>query len=359
MKRYLSISCTVGLALAVLLSNVAMALAAPANDSPESAQEVASVPFSATVNNSEATTGQTEPTGCGMGKAVWYSFTPSQDMRVEASTGGNVDTVIGVYTGTAGSMNMITCNDWYYGENALIRWNAEQGTTYMVAVGGYSQYSSGEIRVNIKSIPTDLEMTLEFDPVQWISAASENPVVLGTLDCSVPVDNVLVSLYLEQDNTYAYADTPVDCDGPTRFLTSTSSGDFKGKLTGLTGTASFDGEDVEATASVMLVTCTRFGTLGPDFLSGSSRKDKLCGLDGNDIITGGAGDDTLRGGNGNDTLRGGDGNDLIFGGLGDDRLFGQAGTDTLRGNEKNDVLDGGSGSDTCNGDQGFNRKKNC
>ena len=64
-----------------------------------------------------------------------------------------------------------------------------------------------------------------------------------------------------------------------------------------------------------------------DFLSGSSRNDRLTGGVGKDVITGNGGNDTLIGDKGNDVLKGGTGNDKLIGGLGADDLYGGTGAD--------------------------------
>lgn len=360
MKNRARVSLIAVMAVTAVLAGATGAAAAPTNDDPSAPQEISALPYSTSLNTSTATTSQNEPAACNLGKAVWYSFTPGQDLRIEASTAGsNFDTVLAVFTGTPGSFTTVTCSDDHYSYTSLTRWDAEAGTTYMIAAGGYSN-STGSLQLNIESIPTELEMTLTFDPTEWVNSASGTPVILGTLDCSVPVNNVPVEIIVEQDRQDAYGQASVDCDGPTRFIATFSSyGEFSGKNAAITGVARAAGEEARATDSAMLVACTRFGTLGNDSLVGTGRPDKLCGLDGNDTISGGGSNDTLRGGEGNDTLRGSDGDDLLFGGPGSDRLYGQAGDDTLRGSEKNDHLDGGTGSDKCLGEGGFNTKRNC
>ncbi len=103
------------------------------------------------------------------------------------------------------------------------------------------------------------------------------------------------------------------------------------------------------------------GTAGNDYLTGSSKADKLyagagndvmLGGAGNDELFGGAGNDTLNGGRGNDILNGGDGNDVLDGGEGSDVLSGGAGADILSGGDGNDKLYGGDGNDVLLGGKG-------
>ena len=61
---------------------------------------------------------------------------------------------------------------------------------------------------------------------------------------------------------------------------------------------------------------TIVGTLGPNFLVGTSRRDVIRGRAGNDVILGLGGTDTICGNTGNDRLVGGIGTDFIYGGFG-------------------------------------------
>jgi Ca2+-binding RTX toxin-like protein len=82
---------------------------------------------------------------------------------------------------------------------------------------------------------------------------------------------------------------------------------------------------------------TQVGSVGPDKLSGTRRRDVIVALDGNDTIRGLGGNDLLCGGAGNDTLTGGDGKDT---------LLGQGGADTVKGGDAKDLCIGGKGKDS-------------
>ncbi|MHB1214728.1 MAG: VCBS domain-containing protein [Thiobacillus sp.] len=94
------------------------------------------------------------------------------------------------------------------------------------------------------------------------------------------------------------------------------------------------------------------GGEGSDTLHAGAGSDVLDGGMGADTLFGDEGDDILNGGEGNDALHGGAGADLLDGGTDDDLLFGDDGADTLNGGEGNDTLHGGTGSDVLNGGVG-------
>jgi len=97
---------------------------------------------------------------------------------------------------------------------------------------------------------------------------------------------------------------------------------------------------------------TKKGTTGVDFLTGSSKADKIYGDEGNDSIWGMSGSDLLYGDAGNDAVHGGGGSDIIYGGDGNDSLNGDTGTDTLIGGAGADKAWGGTGNDVLTGDLG-------
>lgn len=100
------------------------------------------------------------------------------------------------------------------------------------------------------------------------------------------------------------------------------------------------------------VSCTIFGTVGPDVLRGTPGADVICGLGGDDRIAAGGGNDLVLGGPGNDRLDGGAGSDVLIGGVGNDQLSGGSGSDELWGNSGSDGLFGGSGNDELHGGDG-------
>src|SRR5687767_3614500 len=51
----------------------------PANDNFADAEEIGALPFSATVDNTDATNELGEPSGCSVNRSVWYSFTPAEN----------------------------------------------------------------------------------------------------------------------------------------------------------------------------------------------------------------------------------------------------------------------------------------
>ena len=119
----------------VMLGWVAPAHAdAPGNDSIESAVAF-SIPFTDTVDTSEATYGA-EDQECGAA-TVWYRFMPTESGWVEFNTAGSdFDTMLGLYLPVDGGHELVACNDdSVYGFQSQIGWDVAAGSTYYISVG--------------------------------------------------------------------------------------------------------------------------------------------------------------------------------------------------------------------------------
>ena len=214
------------------------------------------------------------------------------------------------------------------------------------------------------------ELTLRFDTVQFVNSISEDPVIIGTLECSAAAENVAVYVEVTQNqeprDTYADGRTSVDCDDTVRWMIVTGYGEFEGGPVAVEGTAVYDSNndyepeaETDRSDTASLIGCTRIGSLKDDTLKGKDKRDRLCGLDGDDTLIGAGEGDLLRAGPGNDVLKGGRARDILLGGEGEDSIWGGAGNDTLSGDQQNDYMHGGTGKDKCVGGPGRDRQRSC
>ena len=109
--------------------------------------------------NKQDTTGATlqlgEPRPCaGIGRTVWYSFTPSTDLLLTADTlGSNYDTALAAYTGTSlAALSTVACNDDFFSLLSRVEFVASAGVTYHFQVGGFFG-SSGNLVFNLAGEP--------------------------------------------------------------------------------------------------------------------------------------------------------------------------------------------------------------
>lgn len=126
-------------AASLVLPGSAAAAAPPPNDHVANATIVTSVPFTDTVDTSEATFFGEPGTFFNAGYTVWYSFTPSEFLAVEVNTvGTNYDTLLEVYVRDpeTGELETTTLeHDPMAALESRIDFRVEPGTTYYILAG--------------------------------------------------------------------------------------------------------------------------------------------------------------------------------------------------------------------------------
>jgi hypothetical protein len=83
-----------------------------AGDDFDAATQIGSTPYANTLDVSRATAAADDPTDCfGNASSVWYAYTPTESGLLDISTAGSdYDTALGVYTGSRGALDPVTCN---------------------------------------------------------------------------------------------------------------------------------------------------------------------------------------------------------------------------------------------------------
>jgi hypothetical protein len=127
----------------------------PANDN--FANQIALTGATATTKgtNSGATGEVGEPAQSGPINSAWWSWTaPTTGVYNIHTRGSNFDTYLSVFTGSGvGNLTLIGANDDSGGSlSSLVSLNATAGTTYRIAVDGYSS-ATGAIQLNIVPPP--------------------------------------------------------------------------------------------------------------------------------------------------------------------------------------------------------------
>jgi sugar lactone lactonase YvrE len=123
---------------------------APSNDDFDNATPIPALPFTDTVNTSEATTAADDPDCVGQGPTVWYSFTPSTDIVIEANTfGSSYDTTLSAYTGRRGRLTQIACNDDFLGLHSRVTVTAKARVTIFFMVGAFGSGAGGDLVFNL------------------------------------------------------------------------------------------------------------------------------------------------------------------------------------------------------------------
>lgn len=114
----------------------------PPNDDFDAAILITSTPFADTQDTLAATTEAADPVPCGNpspANSVWYRFTVSSGGTLTADTfGSGYDTVLSAWTGTAGNLNLVACNNQAGGgDQSEISFTVTPGTTYFFMVTAF------------------------------------------------------------------------------------------------------------------------------------------------------------------------------------------------------------------------------
>jgi hypothetical protein len=176
--------------LALLASPVQAA--APNNDEAGDALTIASVPYTTTLNTSEATVGP-EDSGCGLA-TVWYAFTPDTDGTYAFDTvGSDYDTTLAVLEGSPGSLSVLACNDDALGLLSALLLQLQGGTTYYIEAGtccGSGEVgqvgSGGMLVLNVGPEHSPFSVELAVDRQATIGSTPGTAIISGTVTCNQP-----------------------------------------------------------------------------------------------------------------------------------------------------------------------------
>lgn len=126
------------------------------NDDFDHAVVINDLPFNDAADTRSATAAPDDPTFCTNNGSVWYTFTPTADTVVEASTlGSDYDIALSVYTGVRGGLTPIP-EGCVYGTQSRLIFNATAGTTYYFLVGfccGFGLNGGGALVFSVQEVP--------------------------------------------------------------------------------------------------------------------------------------------------------------------------------------------------------------
>ena len=218
MRRVLRAVGVVGVVWAMLGAMAPPAMAAPRNDSPSTAMVIPSIPFSHTQDTTGADA--SGPRFCSNNTSVFFTFTPSDTVRVQVDTfGSDYDTVLSVYTRN-GRVDPIRCNDDRVDVASGARFRARAGTTYFLMVaqccGSGDSYGGGTLVLNVEQVSREpLEATLEVSGTGTVDPATGIATIGGTVTCSkrsvVGIDAILRQLRQGLFVARGYAGTQIAC----------------------------------------------------------------------------------------------------------------------------------------------------
>ena len=218
----------------LLALSATTALAAPpANDDFASRTVIGSLPFTDTIDTTEATADPTDPIGCGGPdvETVWYEFTPDTDLRVVATTEGTdysagINVLVGDPADPA-SLELINCG------LPTVVWDAFAGTTYFLMVTPeFAGIPGGTLVLTAAEAPPPVEIDLEINPTGSVQPKTGTVQISGTLTCSAPTF-AGIDVFIEQRKGRAIIQgggfTEIECDGTTPFSVTVNG--FNGLFT--------------------------------------------------------------------------------------------------------------------------------
>jgi len=148
------------LALFAVRGGVALA-GAPANDEVANAVDVPSLPFTHSVDITEATPAP-EDLQCGTlpgDHTVWYKITPSSEARIGIHIETEVQELsMSIFAGSPGSLIMLYCSYSY--DNAL---EVHVGTTYYIQLATCCGAAGGPVTITMQEVQ-DLATELRVEP---------------------------------------------------------------------------------------------------------------------------------------------------------------------------------------------------
>lgn len=216
-------------ALAAALTSVAMvgspAMAAPpSNDTYGGAEAIAAVPFSTSLDTTEATTDADDAelnVPCGapaMDASVWYSFAPTEDNVYLADVSAS-DYSAGAFvaTGAPGSFEVLACGP------GGAAWDAVAGETYYIIViddqddgGG----NGGQMELTVDVAPPAPALDVTVNDTARFDAKTGSAILSGTIMCGSDAEFAFLEVQVTQRVgrmlIRGFGGTEVTCDDTTR-----------------------------------------------------------------------------------------------------------------------------------------------
>jgi hypothetical protein len=198
----------------------------PPNDDFNTPTVIPSMPFTTSENVTNATTAFDDPFCSGRGQTVWFAFTPTQNIRIEANTfGSNYDTTLSVYTGSRGSLTQLACNDDSQSLQSRIRFDAVAGTTYYFMVSTFGSFfvPNANLVFNLLPAPPPLSIAPSVFQFGSVDPSTGVATISGSVSCSQQAF-VTISGQLKQthgsSSTFGFFSVFVPCSGTTPWSAS-------------------------------------------------------------------------------------------------------------------------------------------
>jgi hypothetical protein len=179
---------------------------APPNDNFANAKVIdpASLPYSDSVDSSDATTEPGEPAPCGgYGRSVWYSLTPTQAGLIQIDSGGSATfNVLTAYSGA--SLDTLTSQGCAYSGSA-VNVHASAGVTYYIQISGFGSVVQVNVRLIAPPPNDDFANATVIDPGS-LPFADTQSALAATRQTGEPTPSC--SAFGPANNSWWYSFTP-------------------------------------------------------------------------------------------------------------------------------------------------------
>lgn len=239
--------------IGVTFTSISVIPPPPPNDDFNNATVATAIPFTVSEDATNATVAPDDPFCVRRNQTLWFAFTPTQNIRLEANTfGSNYDTTLSVYTGARGALTQVACNDDSNGTlQSRVRFDAVAGTTYYFEVSSFFPVSPANLVFNLQLAPPPLSIAPSVAQFGSIDPTTGVATISGFVSCSKPA---FVSLFGQLKQVHGgtpisgFFSAFVPCNGTTPWTATIQTADtlFHGRSSAL-----FTGgkADVSATAS--------------------------------------------------------------------------------------------------------------
>ena len=188
-----------GTATIALAATPGQAFAAvPSNDTIDGATVISAVPFSETIDTSQATTDAQDSAinaQCGApatNGSVWYKVTATEAEYLVDVSQSNFSAGVIVATGTPGNLSIVTCGP------GSVAFGADPGTAYYImAFSDQSSVVGGQLTISVTVAPPPPALSLTVDPTATVTKQG-TAIVTGTYTCSGQADFIEIFGSLDQ-----------------------------------------------------------------------------------------------------------------------------------------------------------------
>jgi hypothetical protein len=194
------------LATLVLTASLAFAApvlaAAPGNDTYAGRTVIGSVPFSASIDTTEATTDADDAqlaVGCGAVRpdfSVWYEMTAASDggLVVDANASTYSAGLIVAVGSPSGGFKAIACGPYTVG------FNATAGETYSILAFDFQSdaVNGGILSITVDHAPPPPAVHVTVNPTGSFNAKTGSATISGTVTCTGITDKSLLTVHLRQ-----------------------------------------------------------------------------------------------------------------------------------------------------------------